>query len=99
MRILALVLGVVSVSVVAQSMPELKTASPGTITVSQNVLLGMAEAEPDIPAPQGGSQPGVVGVRVLVSKTGAVQEAIAYSGPEELRKPAEDGVMGWSYRP
>lgn len=80
-------------------MPELRTASADALTISQNVLRGMAEAEPDIAAPEGVSEAAGVGLRVLVSKTGAVQEAVAYFGPEELRKPAVDGVMGWSYRP
>jgi TonB family protein len=100
MRMLALVVGVLSVSVMAQTAPQvLQTASPDSIRVSQGILRGMAEAEPDIVAPDGASDPGMVSLLVLVSKTGAVQEAVATSGPAELRKAAVDGVMGWRYRP
>jgi len=114
MRILAVVLGMFTVSMLAQTapiqmiqedsppppMPAFKTASPNTLRVSQGTLRGMAEAEPDIAVPgtQDGAD-GIVDLMVLVSKTGAVQEAIAYFGPEELGKAAVDGVMGWSYLP
>jgi TonB family protein len=104
MRMLAVVLGVVSISAAAQTikpgpMPELKTVTPETVTVSRDVLRGMAEAEPDIATPAGATEQGYVLLRVAVSKTGAVQEALAVSGPEDLRKVAAGGVMGWSYRP
>jgi TonB family protein len=114
MRMLAVVLGLWSVAVLAQTepvqmiqedapppaMPAFKTASPNTLRISEGILRGMAEAEPDIAVPgnQDGAE-GIVSLMVLVSKTGAVQEVVATSGPEELRKVAVDGVMGWSYLP
>jgi TonB family protein len=89
---------VVSFSAVAQTAPRLKTITPGTVTVSPNVLRGMAEAEPDIVAPAG-TRDGSVYLQVAVSTTGAVQEVVAVTGPEDLRRAATDGVMGWSYKP
>lgn len=70
-----------------------------TITVSQDVLRGMAELEPDIAARDEAPQPGVVVVRVLISKTGVVEEAVPASGFGELPAVAVAGVKGWKYRP
>jgi TonB family protein len=38
-------------------------------------------------------------VKVLVSKTGTVEEAAVVRGPGELPRVAQAGVMGWTYRP
>ena len=99
MRMLAVVLALVPVLVAAQTTPELKTVTSETLRVSPSVLRGMAEAEPDIAAPAGATEQGSVLLQVVVSKTGAVQEAVAISGPEDLKRAAIDGVMGWSYKP
>jgi periplasmic protein TonB len=78
----------------------LKMASAGTVSVPENVLQGLAENEPDIAAPEGGVQNGDMWLRVLVSKTGAVEEATASRADEAPRQAAAvDGVMGWRYRP
>jgi protein TonB len=111
MRMLALAVAMFSVSVMAQTGPVpmikedgpppgvLRGANAETIAVSQDVLRGMAELEPDIAARDAAAQPGVVLVNVLVSKTGAVEEATAVTGQGELPKIAVAGVMGWKYRP
>jgi len=111
MRVLALVVGMFSVSLLAQTgtVPMIKEDGPPpgvlqgataeTIPVSQDVLRGMAELEPDIAARDAAPQPGVVLVKVLVSKTGTVEEAVAMSGQGELPQVAVAGVKGWKYRP
>src|SRR5450755_2595097 len=104
MRMLALVLGVVSVAGLAQaqeirmlkedSAPPpppvvvLRGATADTVTVAQNVLRGLAESEPDISARDEAPQPSVVLVKVLVSKTGTVEEAVVVTGQGELPKVA-----------
>jgi protein TonB len=77
----------------------LQGVTADTITVSQDVLRGMAELEPDISARDEAPQPGVVMVRVLVSKTGAVEEVVAVAGQGELPAVAVAGVKNWKYRP
>jgi len=111
MRMLALAFGVFSVSLMAQTAPVqmikedalppgvLPGATAETISVSQDVLRGMAELEPDIAARDVAAQPGVVLVKVLVSKTGTVEEAVAVAGQSELAKVAVAGVRSWKYRP
>jgi TonB family protein len=60
----------------------------------------LADAEPDIAAPDGAPREGAVTLRVTVSRTGAVSEAVATVGDPALGKAAADAVMmGWRYRP
>jgi TonB family protein len=113
MRLLALVLGVVSIAGVAQSQEikmlkedsappppvVLQGATADTVTVPQNVLRALAESEPDISARDEAPQPSVVLVKVLVSKTGMVEEAVVVQGQGELPRVAVAGVKGWKYRP
>src|ERR1035441_9868918 len=113
MRMLALVLGVVSVAGVARSQEikmlkedsappapvVLQGATADTVTVPQNVLRALAESEPDISARDEAPQPSVVLVQVLVSKTGTVEEAVVVQGQGELPRVAVAGVKGWKYRP
>jgi TonB family protein len=77
----------------------LRGVTADTLTVSQDVLRGMAELEPDISARDEAPQPGVVVVRVLVSNTGKVEEAVAVAGQGELPAVAVAGVKSWKYRP
>lgn len=79
--------------------PPLQLATADTITVTPNVLQGLAEAQPDIVVPEGAPQAGVVWVKVLVSKTGVVEEAVVSQGEVTLRQVAVDGVKGWKYKP
>jgi hypothetical protein len=79
-------------------MPQVLKAPADTVPVTGNVLQGLAVSEPDIVAPEG-AQPGAVLVNVLVSKTGAVEDAIVWQGDAALRKAAVDGVKGWTYKP
>lgn len=106
MGAVAMVLAACPVSVPAQTdgvktdlSRPLTMATASTVTVSQAVLQGLADSEPDISARDEAPQPGMVLLRVLVSKTGAVEEAVALSGAGELPRVAVAGVMGWSYRP
>jgi len=110
MRALVLVLGTLSVAALAQTAPvrslqestppaALQGATADTVIVPGNVLQGLAESEPDVAAPEGAPMAGMVSLKVLVSKTGAVEEVAAAPGDEALRKAALAGVMGWSYRP
>ena len=111
MRKLGLAVGLVSVSLWAQTAPVqplqkvpaeppvLQGVNTDTITVPQSVLQELALSEPDISARDEAPQPGTVLLKVLVSKTGAVEEAVAVRGEGELPKVAIDGVKGWTYRP
>ena len=114
MRVLALVLGFVSVTVMAQTAPlqklppppppppptaVLRGATADTISVPINVLEGLAVSEPDISARDEAPQPGIVSLRVLVSKTGTVEEVAVQLGQGELPRVAVAGVKGWTYRP
>jgi hypothetical protein len=74
---------------------KLQGVTADTIAVSQDVLRGMAELEPDIAARDEAPQPSVVLVKLLVSKTGAVEEAVAAMGQGELPAVAVAGVKGW----
>lgn len=110
MRALGLAVGLLSVSVMAQTAPvqmiKEDAAPPGvlvgatadTLVVSQNVLRALAVSEPDIVAPEG-APPGTVWLKVLVSKTGAVEEAVVSQGDAALGQAAIDGVKRWTYRP
>jgi TonB family protein len=55
--------------------------------------------DPDIVAPERAQQAGVVGLRVLVSKTGTVEEVETWMGEGALRQAAVDGVKAWKYKP
>ena len=113
-RVTVLVLAAVvaSVSAMAQTAPVpmikedappppvvLRGATADTVAVAADVLQGLAVAEPDISARDEAPQPGFVSLKVLVSKTGAVEEAVVTRGEGELPKVAIAGVMGWTYRP
>lgn len=79
--------------------PLMPGATKDTILVPQDVLRGLAESEPDIAAPEAPPWAGMVSLKVLVSKTGAVEEVAVEQGDNALRKVAADGVKGWKYRP
>jgi hypothetical protein len=77
----------------------LQKATTDTIEVPLNVLDGLTVSEPNIVVPEGAPKVGGAALKMLVSKTGTVEEAVASSGDATLRKAAEDGVMSWKYRP
>ena len=79
--------------------PPLRGATADTIPVPQSVLNGLAVSEPGIVAPEGAPQDGLASVKLLVSKTGMVEETEMMRGEEKLSRAAVDGVMGWKYRP
>jgi TonB family protein len=112
MRVLVLLCAMSAVSAMAQVAPIEDSAPPmsplsvtlrgeeGKVFLPTNALGRLAQAEPEIAAPVGATQDGMVSLRVTVSKTGAVVDAVAVQGDEALRKAAVDGVMsGWHYRP
>jgi len=108
-----LVLALVSVAVIGQAAlgqgtenawvkappAVLQKATADTIEVPLNVLDGLTVSEPNIVVPEGAPKVGGAALKMLVSKTGTVEEAVASSGDATLRKAAEDGVMSWKYRP
>ncbi|MGP8261002.1 MAG: energy transducer TonB [Acidobacteriaceae bacterium] len=77
----------------------LRMATADTIDAPINVLVDLAVSEPGIAAPEGAPQIGLVAMKVLVSKTGTVEEVAPSRGDDALRKAAAAGVMGWKYRP
>jgi TonB family protein len=115
MRMLALVVGICSVSAMGRAAvgqggvvappsstlaPEvLHKATAETVMLPPPMLQELVESEPDIAAPAGGPQAGMVSITFLVSKTGAVEEVAVAMGDGPLRKAAVDGVMGWKFRP
>jgi TonB family protein len=110
MRMLGLVVGACSVLAlaapggvsqlgVAPDTVALQRATADTISVTRNALQGLAPSEPDIVAPEGAPQAGAVWVKVLVSKTGEVEEAVAFQGDDALRQAVVNGVKGWKYKP
>jgi TonB family protein len=108
---LALAVGVLSISVVAQTAPVpplqmvpagspvLQGATANTIAVPESVLHELAISEPDISARDEAPQPGTVRLMVLVSSTGTVKEAAVVQGEPELARVALAGVKNWTYRP
>lgn len=79
--------------------PALQGATADTVTVPDTVLRGLAVSEPDISARDEAPQPGMVWLKVLVSKTGAVEEVVVVNGPGELPGVAMAAVKGWKYKP
>lgn len=77
----------------------LRMATADTIDAPINVLVDLAVSEPGIAAPEGAPQIGLVAMKVLVSKTGTVEEVAPSRGDDALQQAAKAGVMGWKYRP
>jgi TonB family protein len=82
------------------SLPVTLQGADGRVVVPMNTLQRMAVAEPEIAAPEGAPREGVVSLRVKVSRTGQITEAIPAQADEALRHAAVDGVLKrWTYRP
>jgi TonB family protein len=79
--------------------PVLKTASPDSVKVPSDVLRALKYAETTVPYPSGAQGSGYVVLKVLISKTGTVQETTVISGDQDIQQAAMDGVKAWKYRP
>jgi hypothetical protein len=84
---LVLVLGLFSVLAAAQTSPSqdsqnnaqrptLQMVKQDTLVVAEDVLPALAESEPRIAAPSTASQNDLFGLKVLISKSGEVEEAV-----------------------
>jgi hypothetical protein len=72
----------------------------GDVQVYVPELMPLKESQPKLPedARRTGTQ-GMVALLLTLSADGHVAKAEALSGPEVLRKPAEEAVKDWTYRP
>jgi protein TonB len=85
-----------------QNGPRVKVAAPTKMSISAGVAGGLliqktAPAYPQIAREARVS--GTVVIQATISKTGAIENLRAVSGPTMLRQPALDAVKTWRYKP
>lgn len=74
----------------------------GPVRISGGVEAGLllSKVQPVYPdAARGTGAQGLVTVRTIIGKDGAVKQATAMSGPEVFRESAVDAVRQWRYKP
>jgi TonB family protein len=83
----------------ATSPVVLHKATPDTVFITQKTLDDLALSEPAIAAPPDTPDGTIVVMKVLVSKTGDVEELATSLGDGTLRQAVQNGVMRWKFRP
>jgi periplasmic protein TonB len=84
------------------SSPRVKVAAPSAVNISAGVAVGLLLQRTTPVYPQIAKTARVSGTVVLqatITKTGAIQNVRAISGPIMLRQSAIDAVTHWRYRP
>jgi protein TonB len=85
-----------------QSGPKVKIAAPTRMSISAGVAGGLLLQKTSPVYPQIAREArvsGTVVIQATISKTGALQNLRAVSGPTMLRQPAVDAVKTWRYKP
>jgi protein TonB len=72
---------------------------PEIVRVTPSVLQSLASSEPPIPYPATARGSGKVLLKVVISKSGAVQEIHVVQGTPDFDQAALNGVKSWKYRP
>jgi TonB family protein len=86
----------------SQSGPKVQAAAPKIVNVSAGVAVGLLIQKTPPVYPQIAKSARVSGTVVLqasISKTGAIENLRAVSGPVMLRQAAVDAVRTWRYKP
>lgn len=85
-----------------QSGPRVKVAAPTKLSISAGVAGGLLIQKTAPVYPQIAREArvsGTVVIQATISKTGAIENLRAVSGPTMLRQPAIDAVKTWRYKP
>jgi protein TonB len=85
-----------------QNGPKVKAAAPSRMSISAGVAGGLLIQKTSPVYPQIAREArvsGTVVIQATISKTGAIQNLRAVSGPTMLRQPALDAVKTWRYKP
>jgi protein TonB len=85
-----------------QNGPKVKSAAPSRMSISAGVAGGLLIQKTSPVYPQIAREArvsGTVVIQATISKTGAIQNLRAVSGPTMLRQPALDAVKTWRYKP
>jgi protein TonB len=85
-----------------QNGPKVKVAAPTKMSISAGVAGGLLIQKTAPTYPQIAREArvsGTVVIQATISKTGAIQNLRAVSGPTMLRQPAMDAVKTWRYKP
>ena len=82
--------------------PAVAMPPPGVARIAGGVMAGqiLTKVSPVYPPDaKANGVSGVVVMRALISKQGAIENLTVVSGPEELRASATDAVSQWTYKP
>ena len=85
-----------------QNGPRVKVAAPTKMSISAGVAGGLLIQKTAPSYPQIAREArvsGTVVIQATISKTGAIENLRAVSGPTMLRQPAMDAVKTWRYKP
>ncbi len=82
--------------------PKVKVAAPQKVSISAGIAVGLlVQKTPPIypPIARSARVQGTVVIQATISKTGAIENSRAVSGPAMLRQAALDAVRTWRFRP